>query len=65
MQTELLTATELAGRLRVQVDTVRRWAREGRIPCLRPSPKVVRFELGQVVAAIRADQGVPGEDTHV
>lgn len=63
MQPELLTAAELARQLRVQVDTVRRWAREGRIPCLRISPKVVRYERARVVDAIRAELGAPGEAT--
>lgn len=49
---KLLTALELAVRLRVSPDTVRAWARRGAIPSLRPSPKVIRFDLDAVLAAL-------------
>ena len=51
---ELLTAEEVAERLRVRPDTVRRWARAGRIPQVRLSPKVVRYTFDDVVEALRA-----------
>jgi excisionase family DNA binding protein len=50
---ELLTAEELAGRLQVRPSTIRRWAREGRIPTVRLTPKVVRYDLTAVVDAVR------------
>jgi excisionase family DNA binding protein len=49
-----VTAKELAIRLRVTPDTVKTWSREGRIPSVRVSAKVLRFNLAEVVAAIRA-----------
>ena len=42
-QSELLTGRELAERLRVSPDTVRHWARIGRIPVVRYSSHVQRF----------------------
>ena len=53
MTDDLLTADELAKRLRVQPSTVKIWARMGRIPAVRVLPKVVRFDLDEVVRAIR------------
>lgn len=50
--TELLTAQELAKRLRVSTETVREWARRGDIPTLRLSPKVIRYDAEAVLAAI-------------
>ena len=45
---ELITATELAERLRLKPETIRLWAREGRIPALRPTAKTLRFDLNNV-----------------
>ncbi len=52
--TELLTARELAKRLRVTPETVRAWARQGSIPSLRLSPKATRYNLEAVLAALTA-----------
>jgi excisionase family DNA binding protein len=52
LSAELLTADELAARLRVKPDTIKQWARRGHIPTVRFSPKVVRFNLSAVLAAI-------------
>lgn len=49
---ELLTAEELARRLRVSPETVRAWARRGYIPALRLSPKVIRYNAEAVLAAL-------------
>jgi len=59
MKIELLTADELASRLQVRPSTVRRWTREGRIPTVRLSQKVVRYDLVAVVSAIQLGRG-PG-----
>lgn len=53
-ETELLTARELAKRLRVSPETVRAWARRGCIPTLRLSPKVIRYNTASVLAALSA-----------
>ncbi len=52
-KTDLLTADELAVHLHLRASTVRRWAHEGRIPVVRLSPKVVRFDLARVVEALK------------
>jgi excisionase family DNA binding protein len=52
--TELLTARELAKRLRVSPETVRAWARRGNIPTLRLSPKVIRYNAEAVLATLSA-----------
>jgi len=62
--TDLLTAEEVADRLQVRPSTIRRWAREGRIPKVRLTPKVVRYELAAVVKAMsegRESEGVASE----
>jgi predicted site-specific integrase-resolvase len=51
---ELLTAEEVAGRLRIRPETLKAWARRGRIPRIRISPKVVRFDLDAVIESLRS-----------
>lgn len=51
--TELLTVNQLAERLQVRPRTVQAWARQGRIPSVRLSAKVVRFDREDVVASLR------------
>lgn len=55
---DLLTAEELARRLRLRPSTVKRWAQAGIIPVLRLTSRVVRFDPDQVdrVLRERADQ---------
>jgi len=50
---EFLTAAELAERLRVRPGTIRAWGRAGRIPMVRFSRRVLRFDFEDVVAALR------------
>lgn len=50
---ELLDAEQLADRLGLRPDTIRRWGRTGHIPRLELSPKVVRYDWCAVVAAMR------------
>ena len=52
---EFLTAEELAERLRVQPNTVREWSRKRKIPVVRVSRKVVRFDWGAVLDALIRD----------
>jgi excisionase family DNA binding protein len=51
---ELLTVEELAQRLRLRPSTIRRWAQENIIPALRLSGKVIRFDLDEVLTALRS-----------
>lgn len=48
---ELVEAEDLAELLRVSTDTVLEWARAGRIPCRRFGPRVIRFDLDEVLEA--------------
>ncbi|HTU19230.1 MAG TPA: helix-turn-helix domain-containing protein [Gemmataceae bacterium] len=57
IDTELLTAIQLAERLNLRPSTVRVWARRGRIPAVRLSPKVVRFDWLAVLTALRGRKG--------
>jgi predicted site-specific integrase-resolvase len=52
--TEWLTASQLADRLHLRTRTVQTWARRGRIPTVKLSAKVVRFDWLEVLAALRA-----------
>ena len=53
MEEEIITVKELAERLQLKPETIRIWARQGLIPSLRPTPKVLRFETRSVLAAIK------------
>ena len=67
---EFLTARQLAGVLQVSESTVRRLAREGRIPSVRLTPRLVRFNLKAVFRALdgsqkpRAPTRPAGKDGH-
>ena len=54
MEDRLLDAKELAGKLGVKPCTVLIWANQGKIPALRLTPKTLRFELEEVLDALRA-----------
>ncbi len=49
---EFLTARQLAAVLQVSESTVHRLAREGRIPSVRLTPRLVRFNLKAVCRAL-------------
>lgn len=51
--TEYLTALEMADRLRVRLDTIRRWTRSSIIPAIRVTGKVVRYDPIEVERALR------------
>ena len=55
---EFLTARQLAQVLQVSESTVRRLAREGRIPCVRLTTRLLRFNLKAVCRAL------DGSDAH-
>ena len=54
---DLLTAEELAAKLRIRPSTVRTWTRAKRIPAIRLAPKVVRYDLRAVVEMLAGSQG--------
>jgi predicted site-specific integrase-resolvase len=58
MTHDLMTAEQLALRLRVRPTTVKKWFRAGLIPALRLSPKVIRYDLAEVLEELakRPDQ---------
>ena len=49
----LLTTEQLAEQLHLQPDTIRRWGRAGKIPRLKLSGKVIRFNLIEVEQALQ------------
>lgn len=51
---EFLTARQLASVLQVSESTVRRLAREGKIPSVRLTPRLIRFNLKAVYKALDA-----------
>ena len=53
----LVDAQAIARRFAVSVATVNRWVRSGLVPFLRPSRRVVRFDLEKVEAALEARSG--------
>ena len=56
---EVLTTDELARRLKVKPGTVKVWARLGRIPAIRVNAKVLRFDVRDVLDALRRQGGKP------
>ncbi|HEX8160503.1 MAG TPA: helix-turn-helix domain-containing protein [Pyrinomonadaceae bacterium] len=57
---EFLTARQLAGVLQVSESTVRKLAREGRIPVVRLTPRLARFNLQSVMRALDGGAPKPG-----
>ncbi len=47
------TKNELAEFLNVRPETIGRWTREKKIPCIRISKKVVRYDLDEVVRCLK------------
>ena len=45
---ELVTTQQVAIRFGVTVETICRWVRKGKIPCIRPSRRTMRFRLKDV-----------------
>jgi len=57
-----LTAEQLAHELSLKPGTIKRWAQEKIIPCLRLSGKVVRFDPDEVEAALRQRASQAGKE---
>ncbi len=51
--TEILTAAELAERLKVKTCTIKAWAKAEKIPLIRINSKVLRFDFKRVIEALR------------
>ena len=60
MQNDLLTAEQLANRLGVKPRTVKQWHQTGLIPATRLTPKVIRYNLDDVVASLQERQTAKG-----
>ena len=54
MANRLMTPDELAAVLAVSRHTILRWARAKRIPEVRPSERIRRFDYAEVMAAIHS-----------
>jgi excisionase family DNA binding protein len=52
MSRKLLTAEQLAKELKVGVETVTSWGRNGKIPRIRISHKIIRFDRDAVLSAL-------------
>jgi hypothetical protein len=55
MESELLTLVQVAARLHLRPRTVQAWVRLGRIPALRLTRKVIRFDWLAVLSALQRD----------
>ncbi len=55
------TTTDVAERFRVCPETVRRWARSGRVPAFRAGA-VLRFDLDEVEVALRVPAASASDD---
>ena len=53
MPRRILTACQMADQLDLKESTIRKWAKSGLIPVIKPTPKVIRFDVGDVVAALK------------
>ena len=49
----LVTAEQMGERLSLAAGTIKRWASEGIIPCLKLSGKIVRFDPEEVEKALK------------
>jgi excisionase family DNA binding protein len=50
---KLLTIAEVAAKFRVTPGTVKNWAKAGKIPVIRMSKQILRFEEEAIDAAVR------------
>lgn len=58
---DLLTAEEVAAHFRVKAETVRGWARQGIVPSIKLSHKMVRYRLDDVIEALQRRGGLSGD----
>jgi excisionase family DNA binding protein len=53
MVQQLITTEEVAKRLGTNVDTIRRWVRDGRIPAIRMGGRFIRLDWDAVMASMK------------
>lgn len=51
---DLLSVKQVAARLKLRDDTIRAWARQGRLPSIKLGARVVRFDPKEVDRFVRA-----------
>ena len=56
----LLNSEQLASRLGVKPRTVQQWQQDGLIPAIRLTPKVIRYNLDDVVESLQKRQTAKG-----
>ncbi len=61
-RSKLLTMEELARTLNVGQDLIRRAVKEERIPAIRLTPRTLRFDLDEVLDALRQPAQREGDD---
>ncbi len=54
MAERLMTASQLADHLQVEEETIKRWARRGRIPRVKLGYNCIRYRYSSVVRALVA-----------
>lgn len=57
-----VSAKDIGLRLSLNTDTVQLYARQWRIPFMRISPRVIRFQVSSVMAALERSQQVTVDD---
>ena len=55
MNKKLITAEELAEQLRLKPKTIHDWARKRKIPSIKISPKVIRFDFDEVLQSLNGE----------
>jgi len=55
---ELVDAGTVGDAIGVRAATIRQWAREGRIPALQLSARIMRFDLAEVLATLKRETAI-------
>ena len=51
---ELINSTTLARIIGVDVQTIRKMTKQGKIPCIRVSPQTIRYSLDDVLTTLKS-----------
>lgn len=57
MSRKLVTAEEMAQELNVSPSTIAEWGRQGKIPRVRVSPKIIRYDKDATLSALSQASG--------